>query len=125
MGEAPTRTITSGSGQSSAKGGEITNGHWEAAKVPEGFSLTRKIRRKSPMRSEMLEHYVYSDGLATVSVFVEDIDEDAGARITGLNRRGAVHAFGREIDGHQVTVVGEVPAETVDLIGMSVRPKNQ
>lgn len=109
----------------SSEGGEMPSGSWTIEDVPAGFSLTRKIRRKSPLRSNMVEHYVYSDGLATVSVFVEDLHEDAGARINGINKMGAVHAFGREINGHQVTVVGEVPAQTVDLIGMSVRPKKQ
>lgn len=108
-----------------SQAGEMTAPNWLIEEVPKGFSLTRKIRRKSPMRDKMLEHYVYSDGLATVSVFVEDLAEDAAARISGINKMGAVHAFGREINGHQVTVVGEVPARTVDLIGMSVRPKKQ
>lgn len=104
---------------------EMPSGNWTIAEVPEGFALTRKIKRKSPLRDGMVEHYVYSDGLATVSVFVEDVADDAAARTSGINKMGAVHAFGRELDGHQITVVGEVPSHTVDLIGMSVRPKNQ
>lgn len=115
-GESPT---------ASSRGGEMPSGNWEIKQAPDGFALTRKIKRKSPMRSKMMEHYVYSDGLASVSVFVEDIDENAASRIRGINKMGAVHAFGREIDGHQITVVGEVPARTVDLIGMSVQAKNQ
>lgn len=107
----------------SSKSGEMPTGNWTIAEVPEGFTLTRKIRRRSPMRDGMVEHYVYSDGLATVSVFVEDVAEDATARISGINKMGAVHAFGRELDGYQITVVGEVPSHTVDLIGMSVRSK--
>jgi len=91
--------------------------------VPEGFMLTRKIKRLAPMRARMLEHYVYSDGLASVSVFVEEIHDQSEARLSGLNQMGAAHAFGREINGHQITVVGEVPSQTVDLIGKSVRPK--
>jgi negative regulator of sigma E activity len=35
---------------------------------------------------------------------------------------GAVHAFGKVVNGHQVTVVGEAPAITVDMIGESVGP---
>lgn len=112
-------------GEISGEAGEMPVGNWTVEELPEGFSVTRKIRRKSAMRDGMVEHYVYSDGLATVSVFVEDIETDAATRITGINKMGAIHAFGREVDGHQVTVVGEVPAETVDLIGMSVRAKKQ
>lgn len=111
------------SGDMSSESGDMTEGGWVVEDVPEGFSLTRKIRRRSAMREKMVEHYVYSDGLATVSVFVESIDEDADTRTDGINSMGAAHAFGRVIDGHQVTVVGEVPAATVDLIGTSVRKK--
>lgn len=103
--------------------GEMPAGSWVADDLPDGFMLTRKIRRLSPMRTKMLEHYVYSDGLATVSVFVEEVQGDAGARLDGHNKMGAAHVFGRELNGHHVTVVGEVPSQTVDLIGKSVRPK--
>ena len=41
--------------------------------------------------------------------------------LRGLSRMGAVHAFGREIDGHQVTAVGEVPAATVRQFGLGVQ----
>ncbi|HSH42217.1 MAG TPA: MucB/RseB C-terminal domain-containing protein [Arenicellales bacterium] len=108
----------------SRRDSEMAAANWVAEEVPDGFSLTRKMRRKSPMSGAVVEHYVYSDGLASVSVFIEKLD-DADARISGTKKMGAVYAFGREVDGHQVTVVGEVPARTVDLIGMSVRPKKQ
>jgi sigma-E factor negative regulatory protein RseB len=114
-----------GSPDMSSEGGEMSAGNWVVDEIPAGFSLTRKIKRKSPMRTRMLEHYVYSDGLATVSVFVENIEQGTTARISGINKMGAVHAFGREINGYQITVVGEVPSKTVDLIAMSVRPKQQ
>jgi len=33
---------------------------------------------------------------------------------------GAMNAFGRIVEGHQVTVVGEVPASTVEAVANSV-----
>jgi negative regulator of sigma E activity len=33
---------------------------------------------------------------------------------------GAVHAFGSVVNDHQIIVVGEVPAATVELIARSV-----
>lgn len=101
--------------------GDMPESNWVVENLPDGFILSRKIKRLSPMREKMIEHYVYSDGLASVSVFVEQIDDESKMRVQGINKMGAVHAFGREIEGHQVTVVGEVPAQTVDLIGMSVK----
>lgn len=112
-------------GSSEEDAGEMPASNWVIENVPDGFQLTRKIKRLSPMRAKMLEHYVYSDGLASVSIFVEEIQKQSEARLSGINKMGAAHAFGREINGYQITVVGEVPSQTVDLIGKSVRPKEE
>lgn len=98
---------------------------WSVGQLPDGFSVSRRIRRFSPVRNSMMEQYVYSDGLAAVSVFIEMMDEGSSPRIEGLSRMGAVHAFGHSQDGYHITVVGEVPSATVDLIGMSVTRVSQ
>lgn len=103
--------------------GNMRRGNWAVDKLPDGFTLTRKIRRFSPTRSRMVEHYVYSDGMATVSVFVAPLKGETGPWLTGLKEMGAVHAFGREVSGYQVTAIGEVPSRTVKMIVMSVRPQ--
>jgi sigma-E factor negative regulatory protein RseB len=82
-------------------------------------------------------HLVYSDGLATVSVFVEasappdsppgppgaDAAPSAPAEppMQGLTRVGSGFAFSTVVQGHQVTAVGEVPAQTVEFIAHSVK----
>jgi negative regulator of sigma E activity len=38
---------------------------------------------------------------------------------------GAVHAFGNIVNDHQIIVVGEVPAATVELIAKSVLAQPQ
>ena len=38
----------------------------------------------------------------------------------GLAKVGAAFAFSRDLDGHQVTAVGEVPAATVEAIAEAV-----
>ena len=75
----------------------------------------------SPMHNQPVEHHVYSDGLASVSVFIEKRPAGGKARaMQGLSRMGAVHAFGKMVDEFQITVMGEVPGETVNLIAASV-----
>ena len=77
-------------------------------------------------------HLVYSDGLATVSVFVEaEPERKSGAAqkpsaspeapMQGLARVGSGFAFSTVVQGHQVTAVGEVPAQTVEFIAHSVK----
>ena len=95
-------------------------GGWVAEKLPPGCILSRSMKRHSPMRDTMVRHFVYSDGLAAVSLFVEELSDNRQHRIKGMNRMGAIHAFGNIVEGHQITVVGEVPWKTVDMIGMSV-----
>jgi sigma-E factor negative regulatory protein RseB len=96
---------------------------WMAARLPAGFTLSARMMRMLPARKHPVEHLVYSDGLAVVSVFVERADDAVKPNApSGLTRMGAVHAFGKVIEGHQVTVVGETPALTVDMIGESVGP---
>ncbi len=92
---------------------------WEAVRYPDGFMLSRKMKRMSPMRKQMVEHLVYSDGLAAVSIFVEKL-ADSVKPINGLDSMGAINAYGTVIDNYQVTVVGEVPSTTVNMIAKSV-----
>ena len=103
----------------------VDNPSWKVGSVPEGFKVSRQIKRMSPIRGQMMEHYVYSDGLAAVSVFIEMIGDTRHPQINGISRMGAVHAFGHAQDGYHITVVGEVPSATVDMIGMSVSKISQ
>ena len=98
-----------------------TTESWEARQLPDGYTLTERMLRRLPKRRHLVEHLVYSDGLSVVSVFVEPADPSAqAAAVTGMTQMGAIHAFGKVVDGHQVTVVGEAPAATIDMIGDSV-----
>ncbi len=96
---------------------------WDVKISPDGFMMTERGRRRLPAGKMPVEHFVYSDGLATVSVYIEKV-EDQDDYMHGLSHMGAVHVFGNVVNDHQVTVVGEVPAETVKLIGNSVRYSN-
>jgi sigma-E factor negative regulatory protein RseB len=94
---------------------------WRAGQIPSGFRLTASMQRHLPDRRQPVGHLVYSDGLAVVSVFVEPVENTRNTRpLNGLTRMGGVHAFGRVVDDHQITVVGEVPAATVELIGSTM-----
>jgi sigma-E factor negative regulatory protein RseB len=64
---------------------------------------------------------VYSDGLAAVSVYIEDPASNAD-RPERLERHGTTHALTKSTGGRIVTVVGDVPAATVLMIGKSVEP---
>ncbi|HSD74499.1 MAG TPA: MucB/RseB C-terminal domain-containing protein [Steroidobacteraceae bacterium] len=94
---------------------------WRAGKVPPGFRLTATNTQLMDGSTSPVAHLVYSDGLASVSVFIETKSPDR-EQLNGLARVGSAFAFSTTVRGHQVTAVGEVPAQTVQLIAHSTRP---
>ena len=103
---------------------------FRASQLPPGFHLTVAGAQTLGGASVPATHLVYSDGLATVSVFVEAGRHDKSAAEQalaeeppreGLVRVGSGFVFSTVVEGHQVTAVGEVPAQTVEFIGRSVK----
>lgn len=94
---------------------------WEIGRLPEGFMLTDHRWHRLSENNAGVEHWVYSDGLASVSVYIEKSLKDDAYK--GFTRRGALHAYGTMLDGYYITVVGEVPGPTVEMIGKSVRER--
>lgn len=92
---------------------------WRVADLPEGFTLVEHEKHIMPGRPMPVEHIIFSDGLALVSVFIEKLEDTD--KFLGFSSRGAVNAYGTMVENHQITVVGEVPRATVQLIGESVR----
>jgi sigma-E factor negative regulatory protein RseB len=96
------------------------NLEWKIEKLPSGFEL---LGVQPKVKGKDIDHMVYSDGLASVSVFVEHAKPESDA-LVGLSNMGAVNAFGGIRDKHQVTVVGEVPAITVKTICQSLKHRD-
>lgn len=93
---------------------------WTVEDPPPGFLLTESRIRTLPGSDHAVDHVVFSDGLASVSVFVEPSNAtDEG--LAGLSRMGAANAFTIILDGRQITAVGEVPPGTVEQIARSLR----
>ena len=100
---------------------ELTNAlpRWAPTSLPPGFSLTAH-RRQDKRTPEIFQHLIYSDGIAAVSVYVEPAVEGRDT-FAGITRMGTTHAFSRRQGGLQITVVGDVPAITVQEIGEAVK----
>jgi sigma-E factor negative regulatory protein RseB len=92
---------------------------WYPGWLPDGFELSEVARDPILASRDPVEHLVFSDGLASVSVFIEQLDA-ASEPLAGLDTMGAVNAYGRMIEDYQITVVGEVPAITVERISRSI-----
>lgn len=92
---------------------------WNVTWVPPGYMQVNKA--DEPGDNVML----FSDGLASYSVFIEQADKDMMPE--GASMVGATVAYAQQLshDGHHygVTVVGEVPAMTAMKVAESVKTK--
>jgi sigma-E factor negative regulatory protein RseB len=96
---------------------------WRAATVPGGFKLSVATQSAMAGSDTPVEHLVYSDGLATVSVFIEAPATNADVR-DGFSTAGSTNAYTLTLnDGRKATAIGEVPRQTVRTIASSLVAK--
>jgi sigma-E factor negative regulatory protein RseB len=92
---------------------------WRARTVPGGFRLSAATQSPMAGSDTPVEHLVYSDGLATVSVFIEDPKTQAEVG-EGFFTVGSTNAYSLTLSGRKVTAMGEVPRQTVRTIASSL-----
>jgi sigma-E factor negative regulatory protein RseB len=96
---------------------------WNAMRLPPGFKMTGRSAQTLPGSADPVDHLVFTDGLASVSVFVEPqrgvrSGESPPAEAANV---GSSSAFSTVIDGHKITAVGEVPPDTVRFIATQLK----
>ncbi|HIO96335.1 MAG TPA: hypothetical protein EYG71_00225 [Leucothrix sp.] len=97
---------------------------WVMQELPAGFVI-----RSAPSTHEAQEtekatkHYIVSDGLSSLSVFVSPLTDGVVNTAVKINS-GALNVVSQEKDGHLVTVVGEVPETTLKKIVKSLQKNN-
>jgi sigma-E factor negative regulatory protein RseB len=95
---------------------------WRLVQLPPGFRISSSVEQRLPGSDHPVTHVVLSDGLASVSVFIEGPPEPPRQATEGQGRFGSAFAFSKVVAGHQVTAVGEVPPQTVEYIASGVAP---
>lgn len=91
---------------------------WMPETLPEGFRLV-SVGRPLGRVEEGFEHLLFSDGLSSFSVYIEPV---RGRQVEEqLDAVGSMNVYTGRLDDRLVTVVGEVPARTVQLIGQHLR----
>jgi len=96
---------------------------WNAMRLPPGFRMAARSAQTLPGSADPVDHLVFTDGLASVSVFVEaqrrgQADQPAVPESAAV---GSSSAFSTVIDGHKITAVGEVPPDTVRFIASQLK----
>ena len=92
---------------------------WSFIHMPKGFHIASQSLKPMPMKKHLVQHFVLSDGIATVSVYIEKPMADDQV-LEGETSMGSMNAYGRQVADHRVTVMGEVPRATVKQIAEAV-----
>lgn len=95
------------------------SGSWTITELPAGFRKIDQLKRKVHGKKTPVNQIIFSDGLASVSLFIEPLAKGARPKM-GHTAMGATNFYANVIDGHQIMVVGEVPEETVTQIANAV-----
>ena len=98
--------------------------NWIVAQLPPGYSKIDHIQRMVPGKVAPVDQIIFSDGIASVSVFIEPLVKGVRPRM-GHMLVGSTNICANVIEGHQIIVVGEVPAATVQHISKAITFKKQ
>ena len=99
---------------------DISRKKWIPSWIPKGFFMSKYTIDPMPNSVIPVEHFIYSDGLATISIYVEKLNNQQPIIVETANF-GGVNTYSTLTDGYQITAVGEVPKTTVQLIANSVK----
>ena len=96
---------------------------WMFRTLLPGFRKVASMKRQSaPEQPESL-HVVFSDGLASISVFIEPGGSAGDAE--AVTTLGPVNVYRRQLGDHRVVVMGEVPALAVRRLGDGVERRRK
>lgn len=90
--------------------------------LPDGYREVSETYSAMQMNDGPISHVMLSDGMASVSVYVEYVPlAEQSQSSVGLSSMGAMNAFALSTDSAFITAVGEVPADTVKAIASAVK----
>lgn len=100
---------------------EAIESAWISDDLPPGFQLMSSTAETLPDSDEQVTHLMYSDGLASISVFIAP-SADTTTRPQGA-LDGASNSHSVTVDDVVVTAIGQVPQATVRRVAISVRQR--
>ena len=104
--------------QSSGHEGSSVKTSWNSDSLPAGFRAVSTHEETMAGSDDIVTHILFSDGLATVSVFIA---AKSGELKSGPSRMGSSNSYSAERGEFEITAIGEVPAKTVEQIATTMR----
>lgn len=86
---------------------------WTMLAVPAGFELAEEGERLLPENGEVVRHLLFSDGIASVSVFVQHAPSLSADK---KSLSGGLSILSRQQGDYRVVFMGEVPMDTLHLM---------
>ena len=100
---------------------------WVATQLPQGYRLRSANLRSSPRTQKPLEQLIFSDGLGSVSVFIERVDAADQAAVPDVAKphpRGVMQRVVRDVDGYRLTAVGDAPEVAMRMMLDGMQPSS-
>ena len=109
------------------------NSGWNVKSLPAGFIKIKEMKRvisapasnkddKKAVASHQVIQMIFSDGMATISVFIEP---DLEHRTEGSLQQGAMTIMTKRQGNYWLTVIGEVPANAIRQVINSIELKSK
>lgn len=103
---------------------------WFANQLPPGYVLRSAAMRSNPRphseKDKLLEQLIFSDGLGSVSVFIEPLGNDEqAAGALGADKphpRGVMQRVVRDVAGYRLTAVGDAPEAAMRMLLDNMQP---
>jgi sigma-E factor negative regulatory protein RseB len=92
---------------------------WTFSDLPPGYRKVDQMLSRVHGKAEPVTHVIFSDGLASVSLFIEPLVKGTRPK-SGHSAMGSTHFYADIINDHQIVVVGEVPEATVTQIARGI-----
>lgn len=101
---------------------QINDAPWVVRNPVPGFRRTAGVKRH--LRNEEAEtlQLVYSDGMVAISVFIEPLRPKEALPVGGVFSAGATQFYKRVVGNTLLTVLGEVPPQTLMRLGDGMEP---
>lgn len=93
-----------------------------ARNLPPGFSRISAVKRTLPNKPGEVEHWVFSDGLTHISLFLERAAHPV-ASVRGQSKQGMINMVTRQVGPLQATILGDAPWAAIEAIatGLEIR----
>ena len=90
--------------------------------LPPGFARITAVKRRLPNKPGEVEHWVYSDGLTHISLFLENATQPVEP-MKGQSKLGMINMLTRQVGPMQATVLGDAPWPAVEAIALGLESR--